>query len=65
MAYQPSFDISTLGSSIPENFAHPRKLLDIVAFEKARPLLLETWGFGDAGGLVVNRWGPKTGGQQM
>ena len=38
-----------------------RKLLDIVAFEKARPLLLETWGFGDAGGLVfgsggLNRW---------
>ncbi|CAL1132542.1 unnamed protein product [Cladocopium goreaui] len=26
-----------------------QKLLDIVAFEKARPLLLETWGFGDAG----------------
>lgn len=22
--------------------------MDIVAFEKARPLLLETWGFGDA-----------------
>ena len=28
-----------------------RKLLDIVAFEKARPLLLETWGFGDASRL--------------
>ena len=28
-----------------------RKLLDIVAFEKARPLLLENWGFGDVGDL--------------
>ncbi|CAE7203586.1 cdc48, partial [Symbiodinium pilosum] len=26
-----------------------QKLLDIVAFEKARPLLLENWGFGDIG----------------
>ncbi|CAE7905496.1 cdc48 [Symbiodinium sp. KB8] len=28
-----------------------QKLLDIVAFEKARPLLLENWGFGDVGDL--------------
>ncbi|CAK9109098.1 ATP-dependent zinc metalloprotease FtsH [Durusdinium trenchii] len=29
-----------------------QKLLEIVAFEKARPLLLESWGFGDPGSLA-------------
>eukprot|EP00931_Biecheleriopsis_adriatica_P045267 TRINITY_DN25949_c0_g1_i1.p1 TRINITY_DN25949_c0_g1~~TRINITY_DN25949_c0_g1_i1.p1 ORF type:complete len:1540 (-),score=362.19 TRINITY_DN25949_c0_g1_i1:18-4046(-) len=39
--------------SLVLNVELKQKLLDIVAFEKARPLLLETWGFGDVRGGEV------------